>query len=172
MEMIDDKMDRRETQMKTEFKSMVGTMVHDMLKTEVSNQLEECLKDTKNDINYLKDKMNRLLQHLMPPTTTPTVPAPDVNPPQTTTMATNKESQSNVLIDTPSPASPKKTSLATPIHKWHHPRRVTKARTTPVVKKLTDKSDRLNRSLTNFFNPLADTHEDSENQMEDDSIQP
>jgi hypothetical protein len=75
------------------------------------------------------------------------------------------------LIYTPQASSIRKPTIATPIHRWNHPRRVAKARQSPVVKKLTDKSGKLNKNLSNFFTPLMDPLDNSEQQMQDDDIQ-
>jgi hypothetical protein len=102
-------------------------------------------------------------------------PQPSPVPPKSPAM-----NDMNDLIDTPSPtharkptlASPspthaRKPTLASPINRWNHPKRVTKARPTPIVKKITEKSEKVN-TLTNFFNPLVDTQDDSGHHMDDD----
>jgi hypothetical protein len=69
-------------------------------------------------------------------------------------------------VDTRDHPNIRKPAYATPINKWHIPRKVQKARPT-FAKILSEKSEKINKQLKNYFNPLAEPNDDSEHPMPD-----
>jgi hypothetical protein len=170
MENMDEKMDQLEAKITEDIKTTVESTLQKTLQSVVSTNINNSLQETKNDINDLKYKINRMFQHLMPSTNPPEniplnsgpiqKPAPTPTPVEATTQPTN-------FFSTLSPATARKSLIAKPINRWNHPKQVAKSRSSPMVKKITDKSGKLNTTLTNFFNALFPNQDESENQMED-----
>jgi hypothetical protein len=167
------KQEQAQKSLKSAVKNEIAQM-QDTLQTEMRNQIKLGFQENRKDMHDLNQKFAFLCEQLKvngKDATTKDVDGNEstiskVNDNGTTVAASSANDVEIDLVDTPTTSAIRKPTYATPINRWHQPKRVAKGRPT-VVKKLNDNSDKVTKQLNNFFQPLAENNDDSEHPMTD-----
>jgi hypothetical protein len=160
------------------------TQMEQNIKLDVSRQISTGFQNQSNDMQDLKRRFDFLCKHLSTNTNTEN---PSNNPvmdktnppinilvlkgttdPITHTPTENKTElvTANDRMDTPTQSAIRKPAYATPVNKWYQPKKSLKSKH-KLGKKISDKNEKVNKQLTNFFAPLEDKTDECEHPMMD-----